>query len=80
MSRWFEIHGFVSPGEFDRFVEYLLQDVRAGLAEQVEAQEDYGRGEIFGGTWYRDRDTGELWRLVAPDPPFRGVWERIIQS
>jgi hypothetical protein len=27
--------------------------------------------------WYRNLATGEAWRLVAPDGPFRGVWERV---
>lgn len=27
--------------------------------------------------WYRNTSTGEVWRLVDPDGPFRGVWERV---
>jgi hypothetical protein len=77
MSRWYEIHGFASPIEFDRFVEYLRREVAAGYAEEVATQEDYGRGEIYGGSWYRDGETGEIWRLVPPDPPFHGLWERV---
>ena len=77
MSRWYEIHAFASPSEFDLFVEYLRQEINAGYAEEVAVQDDYGRGEIFGGSWYRERDTGEVWRLVPPDPPFRGLWERV---
>src|SRR3954471_7136319 len=26
--------------------------------------------------WYREVRTGEVWRLVTPDAPFRGTWER----
>jgi hypothetical protein len=25
---------------------------------------------------YRNQDTGKVWRLVEPDPPFRGLWEK----
>jgi hypothetical protein len=25
--------------------------------------------------WYRNQHTGKVWRLVEPDPPFRGLWE-----
>lgn len=72
-----EIHGFRSPGEYARFVEYLEARVSAGLFEEVEADESYGRGEIYGGRWFRDLATGMTWRLVSPDPPFRGLWERV---
>lgn len=78
MSDWFEIDGFVSPGEFDRFVAYLAAQVAAGVAEEIRADPSYGPGEIFGGSWYRNLETGETWRLVPPDPPFLGLWERVI--
>jgi hypothetical protein len=79
MSRWFEIHGFSSLAEFDRFAEYLRREKSSGVAEEVAVDEDYGRGEIYGGKWFRDCDTGEVWRLVPPDPPFLGVWERVLR-
>lgn len=77
MSDWFEIDGFASPGEFDRFVAYLSAQVAAGVAEEVQVDPSYGPGEIFGGRWYRNLETSETWRLVPPDPPFLGVWERV---
>ena len=27
--------------------------------------------------WFEDTRTGAVWRLVQPDAPFRGVWEKI---
>ena len=27
--------------------------------------------------WYKHKLSGEIWRLVEPDPPFRGIWERV---
>lgn len=78
MNQWYEIHGFTSPGEFDRFVEYLRTQVRSGVAEVTDANPEYGRGEIFGGSWYRHVASGEVWRLVPPDPPFSGLWERVL--
>ncbi len=79
MSRWFEIHGFSNLAEFDRFAEYLRHETGSGAAEEVTVDEDYGHGEIYGGKWFRDCDTGEVWRLVPPDPPFLGVWERVLR-
>ena len=27
--------------------------------------------------WFRCAACGSTWRLVRPDPPFRGVWEKV---
>lgn len=27
--------------------------------------------------WFRCKECGHIWRLVYPDAPFRGVWERV---
>lgn len=78
MNDWYEIRGFSSPGEFDRFRHYLRGQVESGTAEPIPVDPAYGPGEVYGGSWYRDCSTGEVWRLVAPDPPFTGLWERVI--
>jgi hypothetical protein len=77
MSSWYEIGGFESPGEYDRFRAYLQRQVEAGVAMEVAADPDYGPGQIYGGVWYRNLETGEIWRLVPPDFPFTGLWERV---
>ncbi len=33
---------------------------------------------IYGGRWFQDIETGAIWRLVQPDPPFRGLWEPVV--
>lgn len=76
-TSWEPIRSFVSPGEFDRFVGYLREQVASGKAAEVAADPSYGPGEIYGGKWYRSLATGEVWRLVPPDPPFTGLWERV---
>lgn len=27
--------------------------------------------------WYRCVHCGTVWRLVEPDPPFRGLWQKV---
>ena len=27
--------------------------------------------------WYRDKESGEIYRLVPPDPPAQGSWEKV---
>ena len=80
MNSWYEIDGFSSPGEYDRFCAYLRRQVDARVAEPVAADPQYGPGEIYGGRWYLNRETGEIWRLVPPDFPFKGLWEKVDQA
>jgi hypothetical protein len=41
----------------------------------MEPNENYERGLVHGGRRFKFADTGETWRLVAADFPFRGLWE-----
>jgi hypothetical protein len=68
---------FSSPAEYQRFLLYIENQVSAGHAEEVSADPDYGYGEIYGGRWFRNIDTAEIWRLVPPDFPFKGLWEPV---
>jgi hypothetical protein len=77
MTQWERIDGFTSPAEYERFVAYIEAQVAAGIAREVAVDRAYGRGEIYGGRWFEDLQTGRCWRLVDPDPPFRGVWEPV---
>lgn len=74
---WEEIHGFQSPGEYRRFVRYIESQVQTGHAQEIATVPGYHRGYVFGGRWFLDTDSGEIWRLVPPDFPFRGVWEPV---
>lgn len=74
---WEVIHGFSLPAEYERLVRYIGRQLAAGEAEELHPDKNYGSGEIFGGRWFRDNDSGEVWRLVPADFPFRGLWEPI---
>lgn len=74
---WEEIHGFFSPDEYSRFVKYIEAQVTQGQAVEVPARSSYGAGEIYGGRWFKDCNSGQIWRLVAPDFPFKGLWEPV---
>lgn len=76
-NSWHEIHGFDSPAEYSRFVDYLERQVSIGVSAEVPVDPEYGAGQIFGGRWFRHNESGEVWRLVEPDFPFRGLWERV---
>ena len=80
MLVWEEIHGFTSPGEYTRFVRYIEGQVMSGAAKELPADPTVGKGLIYGGRWFRDVETGAVWRLVAPDPPFRRLWEPVVPN
>jgi hypothetical protein len=80
VANWDEIHGFASPEEYDRFVKYIEDQVSAGAVHERAVDPHYGKGMIFGGRWFEDIETREVWRLVAPDFPFRGMWEPVIRN
>lgn len=71
------IRSFESPGEYKKFCAYIAELVASNLLAETDADPDYGPGEVYGGRWFKDRSTNEVWRLVAPDYPFKGVWERV---
>jgi hypothetical protein len=74
---WEEIHGFESLGEYRRFVIYIENQVSSGYAREVYPGTDFQNGFVFGGRWFEDNGSGEIWRLVPPDFPFRGLWEAV---
>jgi len=73
---WDEIHGFVSPGEFDRFRRWIDEAVDEGVLVEVQVLNRYNDSTIFDERWYRTAE-GEVWRVVAPDFPFKGVFLRV---
>jgi hypothetical protein len=74
---WEEIHGFSTPEEYRRFCSYIEGQVALGAAREREFDPAYKKGELVGGRWFEEIETNEIWRLIPPDFPFRGVWERI---
>jgi len=72
---WEVIHGFESPGEYKRFCDWLSAQVDTGVTEQIPVSEP-SADLIFGleERWFRCKESGEIWRLVAPQAPFRGQW------
>ena len=75
---WEEIHGFTSVNEYSRFVAYIEDQIASGYVRECKVDENYGKGEIYGGRWFEDLDTKQVWRLVPPDFPFNGLWEPLI--
>lgn len=74
--KWEEIRGFESAKELERFLAWLSAQIDAGVTESIAVTAPsvdliYGLEE----RWYRCVQSGEVWRLVLPQSPFRGSWE-----
>ena len=70
---WDEIHGFDSPGEYNRFLVWVSEALDEGALVEVPVLDRYSGSEMFDERWFRAA-SGQLWRLVAPEPPFRGIF------
>lgn len=77
---WEEIHGFASLGEYKWFCTYIEHQVSSGIASELAPDPNYGKGLVFGGRWFVDNETRQIWRLVPPDFPFKGLWEPVAQG
>jgi hypothetical protein len=73
---WDEIHGFASPGELERFRRWIASALDEEALIEIPVEEPYSGSPMLDEHWYRAA-SGSVWRLVAPDPPFRGVFERV---
>jgi hypothetical protein len=69
---WDEVHGFASPREFDRFRCRIDEALAEGVLVEVQVLSRY-TNVGFDEHWYRTAE-GEVWRVVAPDFPFKGVF------
>jgi hypothetical protein len=70
---------FSTPGEFSRFEDYLAAALASGALKELPVDPDYHVGEIYGGRWFELVANGTVWRLIPPDPPFLGLFERVRQ-
>ena len=71
-----EIYEFQCLSEYERFVLWINKFVRDGAIEEIDVSERY-IGATFSERWFKDKSTGLIWRLVAPDFPFKGTFEQV---
>jgi hypothetical protein len=73
---WKAIERFGSDEEFERFRKRILAQVESGLATEERVKNRYS-GIDWDEHWYRCTASKQTWRLVAPDPPFNGIFEPV---
>jgi hypothetical protein len=72
-----EIQRFDSPQHFSDFYRSIEDAVKNKELTAVPVEQPYA-SVMFEERWYRTA-TGQVWRLVNPDFPFKGVFEQIKQ-
>ena len=72
-----EIHGFDSPQHFSDFYRSIGDAVEKQELTAVPVEQPYA-SVMFEERWYRTAG-GQVWRLVNPDFPFKGVFEQVNQ-
>ena len=74
---WEPINGFASHTEFQRFCAWITDSVTTKKARKVPVKKRYQGIESFSEDWYQHIQSSTVWRLVHPDGPFRGIFEKI---
>ena len=66
---------FNSWREFEELKRMLAEAIERGLVEKVQVIRR--RGVPRTESWFRDKEHGEIYSLIPPEPPARGSWERV---
>ena len=69
--RWFH-----SWREFDEVNRMLREAIERGYVEIITPLKHPTYLPDRDG-WYRDKETGEIYRLISPNPPSHGAWEPV---
>ncbi|HVC78355.1 MAG TPA: hypothetical protein VND96_17740 [Candidatus Micrarchaeaceae archaeon] len=78
--RWEPVDGFGSLAEYEQLRSRLTEQVQARLASERRISWGRGWGSAWHEEWFRCQVTRETWRLIAPDPPFRGIFKPVKDS
>jgi hypothetical protein len=74
---WEPVDGFNSLAEYERLRDSVSEQVRSGQADERRVARPYSGLKTIDEHWYRCKATGETWRLIAPDPPFPGIFDKL---
>jgi hypothetical protein len=74
---WEEIDKFHSFQEYEKFKDWISEQVALKNADEVPVRERYSGTMMREELWFKHLSSDQIWRLVGPDPPFYGVFEPI---
>jgi len=73
---WEVIDHFNSDADYAKFLRRIEEQVRSGVAKEVRVAKPYS-GIDWDERWFQCLARKDTWRLVAPDPPFQGVFKPV---
>lgn len=76
-GEWEEIRGFFSPREYERFLKYVDDWLKAADLTEIPVKTSYTG---FQEQWFKCNQCNQIWRLVHPDFPFEGLWIRFVDE
>ena len=74
---WAPVDGFESFADYERLRGLINDQIKAGIADERRVGKRYSGLETLDERWYRCKVTSQIWRLIAPDPPFQGIFEKV---
>jgi hypothetical protein len=74
---WDAVDGFASLAEFQQIHRAITEQIAAGSVKETEVRKPYSGLQTLDEHWYQCKATGNTWRLIAPDPPFPGIFEKV---
>ena len=75
---WEKIDDFNSLSEFNRFVDWINDQVGKSIAKEIPVKSPYAGATSLKEKWFVYIESNDVWRLVWPDPPFTGVFEPVL--
>lgn len=72
-----EVGGFSSFPDYDSHKKIVID---SGLFIYEPVAQRYGGVGGLDENWFKCKKCGEVWRLVEPDPPFKGMWSRVSKT
>ena len=74
---WERINDFDGWVEFERFEAWLRDQIVDGSVEETTVLKSYNEVCGFQEKWYVHKPSSQIWRLVWPEPPFPGIFEKV---
>lgn len=65
---------FRSPADYINLTKWISQNKNFHGTPVLRPYDSVGSKK----KWYSCEKCHQVWRLVDPDPPFTGVWERVL--
>lgn len=74
---WQPVHGFGNIEDYDHFVTWIESEIEQRHATEIDVTSRFLGFTTFTERWFLQRPSQTRWRLIEPDGPFRGLFDRV---